>query len=190
MAPPLAAHQVPGGLAPQKSVSGAAARSQGAGAPGLGPPMGSFPASAGGASTTTGRVTAGQRRGAGSSMAAPRASSATAATGAAGKPGGSKKGPAAGKAKQNARFQTAVPPGVDIGEHDLRGYVLECAPCRVDSHDTPMHAAGYHCLPEHQPCSGEPPRPWPSDQYPVSTAPLNRGDPRRLAMCKQHCCAT
>lgn len=29
-------------------------------------------------------------------------------------------------AKQNARFATAVPPGVDIMADDLRGYVLEC----------------------------------------------------------------
>lgn len=107
---------------PQKSVTGTGTRSQIAGGIGLGAPMGSFPTSAGGASAMTGRGTAAQRRTGAASMGPAR--TASVATGVTGK-SGAKKGAAASKAKQNSRFQAAVPQGVDIMEHDLRGYMLE-----------------------------------------------------------------
>lgn len=134
MAPPLAAHQLPGGLMTQKSVSGT--RSRAAGAASLGAPLGSFPTSTVGASTPSGRHGAGQRRAAGG-VGAARAAGAAGAGGGPSKPGGGKKGLAASKAKQNTRFHSAVPQGVDVMEHDLRGYVLECGPprhaCRMAS---------------------------------------------------------
>eukprot|EP00892_Ulva_mutabilis_P010847 jgi/Ulvmu1/8134/UM040_0030.1 len=126
MAAPLAG-QPSGGLMPQQSLSGAGTRSQ-FGAPpagGLGAPMQSIAASAAGTSTGTGRAGAGQRRATTGGAVGGRTTTAAGGAAAAGKGGGGKKGLAPSKAKQNSRFQTAVPHGVDIMEHDLRGYVIE-----------------------------------------------------------------
>lgn len=128
MAPPLAG-PIPSGLLPQQTLSGAGTRATYTGAPagGLGAPLQSFPASVGGISTASGRAGAGQRRAAAGGATTGRVCSTAGAGGTGAKVGAGKKALANSKAKQNSRFQTAVPHGVDIMEHDLRGYVIECA---------------------------------------------------------------